>query len=200
MLNHFSTSIDTEGSFMIKRVRQIAEHVVEHIVSIGSQDDQERLSELNYSADYVLSKIHFYRVHDWTEQLALINILPSILHDKPNVKLIVLDSVTFHFRHDFAEPQTKNRLLQNMAQTLTYLAEKHEMAVLILNQMTTKFSREAESSELVPALGDAWAHVCPIRVILFFDNIKGTREARLVKSSTTQVNTVSYKVTQAGIR
>lgn len=82
--------------------------------------------------------------------------------------MIVIDSVTFHFRHDFEDMGLRTRLLNNMAQNLMGIAESQNLAVLfsgwgfffvmlflkvvLMNQMTTKVG-ESESS-LVPALGN----------------------------------------------
>lgn len=45
------------------------------------------------------------------------------------VKLIVIDSVTFNFRQDFDDMAGRTRLLADMAQKLMAIAEKHDVAV-----------------------------------------------------------------------
>jgi RAD51-like protein 2 len=88
-----------------------------------------------------------------------------------------MDSVAFHFRHgnssvDFAK---RARLLASMAQKLNELASKQALAVVLLNQMTTKISTGRApagggggSSRLVPALGESWAHAATHRVQLYW--------------------------------
>lgn len=50
---------------------------------LGTQ--QEQIVAENYSLETILSKIHYFRVRDFVEQMALIYNLPNILREKPNV-------------------------------------------------------------------------------------------------------------------
>lgn len=52
------------------------------------------------------------------------------------VKLVVIDSVTFHFRHDFRDMAQRTRLLAQMAQTLMALAEARTVAVSSVSHST----------------------------------------------------------------
>jgi len=45
------------------------------------------------------------------------------------VKLVVVDSVAFHFRQDFDDYLLRSRLLAALAQTLNRLVAKHNVAV-----------------------------------------------------------------------
>ena len=47
----------------------------------------------------------------------------------PAVKLVVIDSVAFHFRRDFADMVLRTRLLNGMAQNLLKLARSRQLAV-----------------------------------------------------------------------
>ena len=58
--------------------------------------------------------MHYFRVHNYIEQLALVNILPSFLNSHPDVRIIVIDSIAFPFRHDFEDLSLRTRLLQGM--------------------------------------------------------------------------------------
>ena len=55
--------------------------------------------------------------------------LPAFLEQHPAVRLVVVDSVTFHFRHDFRDMMQRSRVLSQMAQDLMQLAEGHDIAV-----------------------------------------------------------------------
>ena len=55
-----------------------------------------------------------------------------------------------------------------------------------------------KSAILVPALGESWSHAATNRVELFWS--RGVRHARLVKSPSQKLNTVTYAVTPSGIR
>lgn len=47
------------------------------------------------------------------------------------VKLVVIDSVTFHFRQDFEDLALRTRVLSGMALKLMKLAKKFSLAVSI---------------------------------------------------------------------
>ena len=55
--------------------------------------------------------------------------LEGLLKENGRVRVIVVDSVAFHFRRDFADMILRTRLLNGMAQTLLRLASEHELAV-----------------------------------------------------------------------
>ncbi|CAI5490312.1 unnamed protein product, partial [Closterium sp. Naga37s-1] len=97
-----------------------------------------------------LAGVHYLRVYDHTEQTALVHSLPHLLALHPKVKLVVIDSVTFHFRHGFTDMGLRSRLLASMARELLAIANEHNVAVVLVNQVTTKV--EGEVSRLVPAL------------------------------------------------
>ncbi|GJP30012.1 hypothetical protein CLOM_g22035 [Closterium sp. NIES-68] len=143
-----------------------------------------------------LAGVHYLRVYDHTEQTALVHSLPHLLAVHPKVKLIVMDSVTFHFRHGFTDMGLRSRLLASMARELLAIADEHNVAVVLVNQVTTKV--EGEVSRLVPALGESWAHACTNRVILFWSG--GQRFAHLFKSPYLRAGTAPFTVTSEGVR
>jgi|LauGreDrversion2_3_1035106.scaffolds.fasta_scaffold49884_2 hypothetical protein len=70
-------------------------------------------------------------------------------------------------------------------------------AVVLINQVTTKFVDKGLKSFLAPALGDTWAHACTSRVMLYWD--QGQRYACLYKSPSRKSHTVAYCVTADGV-
>ena len=50
-------------------------------------------------------------------------------HPFAQVKLIVIDSIAFHFRQDFQDMAQRTRVLAEMAQKLMHLAEEKDLAV-----------------------------------------------------------------------
>jgi hypothetical protein len=70
-------------------------------------------------------------------------------------------------------------------------------AVVLINQVTTKFAEKGLKSFLAPALGDTWAHACTSRVMLYWD--QGQRHACLYKSPSRKSDTVAYCVTADGV-
>ncbi|KAJ3160927.1 DNA repair protein rad51c [Geranomyces michiganensis] len=191
--------VDTEGSFIVDRVMEIAGATLDELQS-------RQLQEVP-TVETMLSRIHFFRIHSHVEQVALINQLDEFLASRPKIKLIVLDSIAFHFRQKFADMGQRTRLLNSMAQRLRALAENRDVAVVMTNQMTTRIRRaggmraslgEGDSATLVPALGDSWGHACTNRIILSWND--ETRQASLVKSPNLPEATVSYAITASGVR
>ncbi len=79
-------STDTEGSFVIERVIQVAEGVVNHLKKMTvNRPEEEKLVAEKLTVEAILSHIHYYRVHDYVEQIALINVMPTILQQHPQV-------------------------------------------------------------------------------------------------------------------
>jgi hypothetical protein len=54
---------------------------------------------------------------------------PPPIHFPGQTKIIIIDSVAFHFRHDFDDMALRTRLLAGMAQECMQLATSHELAV-----------------------------------------------------------------------
>ena len=66
-----------------------------------------------------------------------------------------------------------------------------------MNQVTTKITG-ADTSRLVPALGDSWAHAATNRVILYWKD--GRRHAFLYKSPALPAAEAEYAVVAEGVR
>lgn len=64
------------------------------------------------------------------------------------------------------------------------LAKQHKLAVVLMNQVTTKLTRGAGGGEatatMVPALGETWGHASTNRIMLY--EKFGVRYASLLKS------------------
>ncbi|KAG2454632.1 hypothetical protein HYH02_000473 [Chlamydomonas schloesseri] len=199
--------IDTEGSFMAERCADIAESAVRHVhtmadrhAAMGRTDLQQQLrgGERPFSLEGLLRGIYLFRVHDHVEQLGLVHLLPRFLEQYRGVRLVVIDSVTFHFRQDFPDMAQRTRVVTGMAQQLISLAQTYNVAVVLMNQVTTKVL-EGGGSKLVPALGESWGHAASTRVMLTWgpDN---ERHAQLVKSPHLPPGDAAYAVTSDGVR
>lgn len=85
--------VDTEGSFVVDRVKDMGEAVVSWIKDVAAQEEedegeQRREALEKFTLESILSHIHYYRVHDYIEQIALLNILPAFLKEHPSVPLL----------------------------------------------------------------------------------------------------------------
>ena len=56
----------------------------------------------SFTVERVLERIHLFRCHEVTELLAVLETLPAYCA-RHGVKLVVIDSVAFHFRQDFRD-------------------------------------------------------------------------------------------------
>uniref|UniRef100_A0A8D9F6X4 DNA repair protein RAD51 homolog 3 n=1 Tax=Cacopsylla melanoneura TaxID=428564 RepID=A0A8D9F6X4_9HEMI len=119
------------------------------------------------SPESVLSKIHIHYCANFYETVALVlNIESYIKRKSPGkVKLIIIDNITFLFHNEHNSnylKRTKN--IYFLLNLLGNLAETHNLAVVLVNQLTTKYS--ANDRKVVPALGETFAHKMQVRLLM----------------------------------
>ncbi|XP_034092078.1 DNA repair protein RAD51 homolog 3 isoform X1 [Gymnodraco acuticeps] len=211
--------VDTEGSFLLQRVQDIAGAVVKHCALLV-EDDEQRVAMTTFSVETILSNIFLVmigteammslgfsrdsdlsispqvRCHDYVELLAELHLLPDFLSEHPRARLLVIDSVAFPFRLHFDELSQRTRLLNGLAQQLIAMATSHNVAMVITNQMTTRL--RGGQSQLVPALGESWGHAPTIRLLLQWAGTQ--RLATIFKSPGHPGATVQYQITSDGFR
>lgn len=189
--------IDTEGSFMAERAYQIAQACIEDIHEFflhhrkSSQNWQKEMNPDNF-----LANIFYFRICSSTEQCALVDHLNTFLTDHNDVKIIIIDSISFHLRQDFDDLGARTRLIGEHSLKLMKLAKKFSLAVVLLNQSTIKFSEGAY--ELTLALGESWCHSCTNRIVLEWNG--NERRAFLKKSPSLKEASAPYTITSKGIR
>jgi RAD51-like protein 2 len=203
--------IDTEGSMMPLRFEQMAIAIQKHLLTISKKNWSSDIELIDFistklSPTEMLRNIHVFRVTDIDEQDATIYNLATFIESHPNVKIVVIDSIAFHYRyHNEHEMKNRGRKLQFIGAELHRIAVLYNIVVLIVNQVTTKVSFDPDgkakaqsSSVIVPALGDTWAHIPNNRIILKWEN--GIRIAELLKSSTYKPGMVPFLVSTDGVR
>ncbi|XP_043338860.1 DNA repair protein RAD51 homolog 3 isoform X2 [Cervus canadensis] len=243
--------IDTEGSFMVDRVVDLATACIQHLQLIaGTHMGGEHPKALqDFTLENILSHIYYFRCRDYTELLAQVYLLSDFLseHSKKSrqqnkstrsvaylladfhventpiiadfkyvigrgvekkpctslcsvstikVRLVIVDGIAFPFRHDLDDLSLRTRLLNGLAQQMISLANNHRLAVILTNQMTTKFDRN--QALLVPALGESWGHAATIRLIFHWDQKQ--RLVTLYKSPSQKESTVPFQITPQGFR
>lgn len=99
----------------------------------------------------------------------------------------------------------RTRSLSTVASLLSDIATTFDIAVVVINQMTTKFGNggavSTTESRLVPALGESWAHATTTRLVLSVSPQSQThRICKLVKSPHRPCGIATYKVLECGIR
>ncbi len=111
--------IDTEGTFRPERIRQIAE-------------------AKGMNPENVLKNIFVARAFNSDHQMLLIDRIGEMIKNGETIRLVVIDSLTAHFRAEFsgrgqlADRQQKlNRYLHNLMK----IAEQFNLAVYVTNQV-----------------------------------------------------------------
>jgi RAD51-like protein 2 len=98
-----------------------------------------------------------------------------------------------------------------MASLLSEIASSFHVAVVVINQMTTKVGFSGTTSNaypvgeavLVPALGESWAHATTTRLVLSASSSNSsdpTYSCSLVKSPNRPSGVATYTVLECGIR
>lgn len=198
-----SVYIDTEGSFCPERCQSMANALVKHVQTSA----RTRGVVPNwFEPDSILDGIHVFRVYDEPTQTATLEYLPQFLEQhlpqpaRP-IRLVVVDSIAFHYRCTNSDYLGRSRSLSNVASLLSGMATKYNLAVVAVNQMTTKIS--GDNSRVVPALGESWAHAVTTRIMIEQQNPnqqESIRLCRLVKSPHKPCSVSYFVVREIGIR
>ncbi|XP_051680750.1 DNA repair protein RAD51 homolog 3 isoform X4 [Oryctolagus cuniculus] len=138
--------IDTEGSFMVDRVVELATACIQHLHLIaGTHMEEEQKALEEFTLENILSHIYYFRCCDYTELLAQVYLLPDFLSEHSKVRLVIVDGIAFPFRHDLDDLSLRTRLLNGLAQQMISLANNHRLA-------KQRAGSEVEQTELEPAL------------------------------------------------
>ena len=125
-LNGQCVYIDTEGSFISKRVIEIAKATIKML-------KLKDFNTNNLSVEGIMSNIFYFRCIDHVQLIATINNMSDFLTKHPKVKLIVVDSLANPFRFtDFKDSNStvmKTNLLNNFMTNAYDLVTKYNLAV-----------------------------------------------------------------------
>jgi DNA repair protein RadA len=173
--------IDSEGTFSPERIKQMAE-------------------ALNLDPKQTLDNIFVCRPTNSDNQILIIDSAEELIK-KENIKLIVVDSLTSHFRADYvgrgalADRQQK---LNKHIHSLLKLAEKYNLAVVVTNQVMDN-PAVMFGDPTTPIGGHILAHASNSRVYLRRGK-EDKRIARLVDSPSLPEGECVFKVKPEGIR
>jgi DNA repair protein RadA len=172
--------IDTEGTFRPDRIKQMAE---------GAKMDPKE----------VLNNILVMRAENSDHQVLIVDKLENIIAQE-NVRLIVIDSLTSHFRADYigrgALSERQQRLNKHI-HLLQKLSDKFNLAVYFTNQVMDN-PGILFGDPTVPIGGHVIAHAATYRVYLR----KGKemkRIARMVDSPNLPEGEAIFRVTPEGV-
>ncbi len=173
--------IDTEGTFRPERIRQIAN-------GIGANPEN------------VLKNILVARAFNSDHQILLLDKVSELIKDGEPIKLMIIDSLTAHFRAEFsgrgqlADRQQKlNRYLHNLMK----LAEQHNLAVYVTNQvMANPAMMFGDPTTAIG--GNIVGHASTYRVYLRRGK-QGSRVAKMIDSPNLPENECQFFVTENGV-
>lgn len=174
--------IDTENTFRPERIKQIAE-------SLGMDPEE------------ALSKVHIARAYNSDHQLLLAEKVEEIIRDDHNIRLLVVDSLTSHFRAEYTGRGTlanRQQKLNRHLHRLQKLADVHNLAVFVTNQVMAK--PDAFFGPTMEAIGGhILAHAATYRVYLRKGK-GGTRVAKLIDSPDLPEGEAAFRLSEGGVQ
>ena len=175
--------IDTENTFRPERIIQLAK---------GAGLDEEQ----------VLRNIKVARAYNSDHQMLLAEKIEDLIKKQGlNVKLVVVDSLTAHFRAEFIGRGTladRQQKLNKHMHVLLKLADTHNLCVYVTNQVMAK--PDMFFGDPTQAIGGhIVAHASTFRVYLRKGK-KGTRVAKLIDSPSMPEGEAGFYVDETGIK
>jgi len=174
--------IDTEGTFIASRVKQMAE-------AIGANPDK------------VLKNIFVARAFNSDHQILLLEKISEMVKEGEPIKLLIIDSLTAHFRAEFAgrgQLADRQQKLNRYLHDLMKLAEQHNIAVYVTNQVMSN-PAQMFGDPTVAIGGNIVGHASTYRVYLRRGK-KGSRVAKMIDSPNLPENETIFFVTADGVR
>lgn len=175
--------IDTENTFRPERITQLA---------IGADLDPED----------ALSRIMVAKAYNSDHQILLVDKVDSLItQDNKNVRLVVVDSLTSHFRAEFVGRGTlaeRQQKLNRHMHMLSKVANTHNVCVYVTNQVMAKpdqfFGDPTQSIG-----GHIVAHASTFRIYLRKGR-KGSRVAKLIDAPALADGECCFTVEEGGLK
>ncbi|MCE7734349.1 MAG: DNA repair and recombination protein RadA [Candidatus Heimdallarchaeota archaeon] len=180
--------IDTEGTFSPSR-----------IVNIVSRFNRE--TDCNFQIEEVLKNIKYARAMNSDQQRAIVYELLKYLSKHPNeYGLLIIDSVTSHFRSEYLGRGTLAERQQTLNQHLSILnriAESFNLAVIITNQVQSN-PNQFFGDPISAVGGNIIGHWAGTRIYL--KKSKGNaRIMKIIDSVVLGQNETVFAITEEGI-
>lgn len=174
--------IDTEGTFRPERIKQIAE-------GIGANPDK------------VLKNILVARAFNSDHQMLLLDRIGELIKEGEPIKLMIIDSLTAHFRAEFSgrgQLADRQQRLNRYLHQLMKLAEQHNIVVYVTNQvMANPAMMFGDPTTAIG--GNIVGHASTYRIYLRRGKA-GSRVAKLIDSPNLPDNEAQFFVTTKGLR
>lgn len=180
-LNGKAVYIDTEGTFRWERIEAMAR-------GVGLDPDE------------VMENIYVQRAYNSDHQIAIVEELFKFVPEN-NVKLVIIDSVTSHFRAEYPGREhlaVRQQKLNMHLHQLMKLAEVYNIAVVVTNQVMAR-PDVFYGDPTQPIGGHVLAHTPGVRVQL--RKAKGNKRiARVVDAPHLPEGEAVFVITDEGIR
>ena len=173
--------IDTEGTFRPSRIKQIAE-------------------KLGANPEKVLKNIFVARAFNSDHQILLLDKITEMIKNGEPIKLVIIDSLTAHFRAEFSGRGTladRQQKLNKYMHQLTTLAAQHNLAIYVTNQVMSN-PAQMFGDPTTPIGGNIIGHASTYRIYLRRGK-KGSRVAKLIDSPNLPDSETIFYVTEAGV-
>ncbi|MFP4111377.1 MAG: DNA repair and recombination protein RadA [Candidatus Woesearchaeota archaeon] len=179
----YAVYIDTENTFRPERIKQLAE---------ASGQDVEK----------VLSQIKVARAYNSDHQMLLVEKVEDLINKQNlKVKVIIVDSLTAHFRAEFVGRGTlaeRQQKLNKHMHGLLKIADQYNVCVYVTNQVMAK--PDMFFGDPTAAIGGhIVAHASTFRIYLRKGK-KGSRVAKLVDSPNLPEAEVAFIVETGGLK
>ena len=180
--NGKSVYIDTEGTFRPERINQISD-------GIGANPEM------------VLKNILVARAFNSDHQILLLEKIGEMIKAGEPIRLIVIDSLTAHFRAEFAgrgQLADRQQKLNRYMHELMKIAETYNLAVYVTNQVMAN-PAQLFGDPTSPIGGNIVGHASTFRLYLRRAK-QGSRVAKLIDSPNLPDGEAVYFVTNQGIK
>ncbi len=173
--------IDTEGTFRPSRIKQIAE-------GLGANPEK------------VLKNIFVARAFNSDHQILLLEKVGEMIKKGEPIKLVIIDSLTAHFRAEFSgrgQLADRQQKLNRYLHDLMKLAETHNLAVYVTNQVMAN-PAQMFGDPTTAIGGNIVGHASTFRIYLRRGK-KGSRVAKLIDSPNLPENEAIFFVSEKGL-
>ncbi|MCR4285111.1 MAG: DNA repair and recombination protein RadA [archaeon] len=174
--------IDTEGTFRPERIRQFAE-------GIGANPEK------------VLKNILVARAFNSDHQMLLLEKVSSMIKDGEPIKLLIIDSLTAHFRAEFTgrgQLADRQQRLNRYLHDLMKIAEQNNLAVYVTNQvMSDPAQLFGDPTKAIG--GNIVGHACTYRIYLRRGK-KDSRIAKMIDSPDLPDDATAFMIEKDGLK
>ena len=173
--------IDTEGTFRPSRIKQIAE-------GLGANPEK------------VLKNIFVARAFNSDHQMLLLEKVSEMIKNGEPIKLLIVDSLTAHFRAEFTgrgQLADRQQKLNRYMHDLMKLAETHNLAVYVTNQVMAN-PAQLFGDPTTAIGGHIVGHASTYRIYLRRGKA-GSRVAKMIDSPNLPENETVFFLTDKGV-